>query len=188
MGAIARRRFARAFTLAFALCTAFVLLPAPAYADIAGEVNSWLCDLLRDTCDWIFKGQVEILRSIGIDGVLSAGFDQMLGTSLGVTMHDIARGTWEVAILPIGCGILSFVFTMQLIKISQRMDGNASMPGVKEVVFLLVFLAVFTFLLQNSFELMRAVYEVVRLAIHRVAGLYGSGGSVDLSNVSLSPL
>ena len=32
-------------------------------------------------------------------------------------------------VLPIGCGVLSLVFTVQLIHISQRMDGNASMPG-----------------------------------------------------------
>ena len=93
---------------------------------------------------------------------------------------------WQVAILPIGCGILGFVFTVQLIKISQRMDGNASMPGVKEVVFLLVFFAVFLFLIQNSFELMRAVYEVTRLAISRVSGMFGAGGTLDLSAVSIT--
>jgi len=66
------------------------------------------------------------------------------------------------------------------------MDGNASMPGVKEVVFMLVFFAVFLFLIQNSFEIMRAVYEVTRLAISRVAGLFGTGGELDLTAVSIT--
>ena len=57
--------------------------------------------------------------------------------------------------------MLSLVFTVKLIRISQRVDGNASMPGVKEVVFLLVFFAVFLFLIQHSFELMQSIYEVV---------------------------
>ncbi len=52
--------------------------------------------------------------------------------------------------------MLSFVFTVQLIKISQRMDGSSSMPAVKEVVFLLVFF-MFLFLVQHSFELMQAL-------------------------------
>ena len=106
-----------------------------------------------------------MLRSIGVDGVLAADFEQMLGGAGDVTMYDLVRGVWQAAILPIGCGMLSFVFTVQLIKVSQRMDGNASMPGVKEVVFMLVFFAVFLFLIQNSFDLMQAVYQVVQLAI-----------------------
>ena len=39
--------------------------------------------------------------------------------------------------------VLGLVFTLKLIEISQRMDGSQSLPGVKEVVFLLVFFAVF---------------------------------------------
>ena len=91
-----------------------------------------------------------------------------------------------MAILPIGCGVLSFVFTVQLIKISQRMDGNAAMPGVKEVIFLLVFFAVFLFLVQNSFAIMQAIYEVAKLAIDRVAGLFGAGSQIDLTTVSIT--
>ena len=101
-------------------------------------------------------------------------------------MYDLVRGVWQAAILPIGCGMLSFVFTVQLIKVSQRMDGNASMPGVKEVVFMLVFFAVFLFLIQNSFDLMQAVYQVVQLAIDRVTGLFGAGSELDLDAVSIT--
>ena len=179
-------RFAYPFAAAMLACTLLFAAADPAYADIAGDINAWLCGVLRDTCNWIFEGQVNMLKGIGAEGVLSASFTQMLGSAGSVTMYDIVHGVWQVAVLPLGCGILGFVFTVQLIKVSQRMDGNASMPGVKEVVFLLVFFAVFLFLIQNSFEIMRAVYEVTRLAISRVAGLFGTGGSVDLSRVSIT--
>nr|WP_314640436.1 conjugal transfer protein TrbL [uncultured Olsenella sp.] len=184
--AIARdRRFALAF-LATSIVLTMLLLPEPAFASIADDVNAWLCGLLRDTCNWIFNSQVGMLKSIGTDGVLSAGFTQMLGSSGSVTMYDVAHGVWETAILPIGCGVLSFVFTVQLIKISQRMDGNAAMPGVREVVFLLVFFAVFLFLVQNSFAIMQSVYEVAKLAIDRVAGLFDTGAAIDLQTVSIT--
>lgn len=184
--AIARdRRFALAFAATF-IALAALLLPEPAFASIADDVNSWLCGLLRDTCNWIFNSQVGMLKSIGTDGVLSADFTQMLGSSGSVTMYDVAHGVWETAILPIGCGVLSFVFTVQLIKISQRMDGNAAMPGVREVVFLLVFFAVFLFLVQNSFAIMQSVYEVAKLAIDRVAGLFDTGAAIDLQTVSIT--
>mgnify|MGYP000411499526 CR=1 FL=1 len=180
-----RRAFAISAATAFALC-ALLLVPAqPAYADIAGDVNDWLCGLLRDCCNWMFKAQTGVLGSIGANGILSADFAHMLTSSSDLTMHDVARGVWQVAILPIGCGVLGLVFTLKLIEISQRMDGSQSLPGVKEVVFLLVFFAVFLFLIQNSFDLMASIYEVCGLAIDRVEALFGAGGALDLPEVSL---
>lgn len=184
--ALARdRRFALAF-VATSVALIAILLPEPAFASIADDVNSWLCGVLRDTCNWIFNSQVDVLKSISTDGVLSASFDQMLGSAGTVTMRDVVHGVWEAAILPIGCGVLSLAFTLQLIRISQRMDGNASMPGVREVVFLLVFYAVFLFVLQHSFELMQSVYEVSRLAVSRVSDLFGTGLALDLQAVSIT--
>ena len=179
------RRFAVPAALAFALLAALAIPAQPAYADIAGDINSWLCGLLRDVCNWVFSAQVDVLKSIGYDGILGAGFRDMLKSSGTISMYDIAHTVWQVAILPIGCGMLSLVFTIKLIQISQRMDGNAAMPGVKEVAFLLVFFAVFLFLIQNSFELMEGIYEVVGLAIQRVTGSLGTGGKLDLAAVSI---
>ena len=180
-----RRAFAVSAATAFALC-AFLLVPAqPAYADIAGDVNEWLCGLLRDCCNWMFKAQTGVLGSIGANGILSADFAHMLTSSSDLTMHDVVRGVWQVAILPIGCGVLGLVFTLKLVEISQRMDGSQSLPGVKEVVFLLVFFAVFLFLIQNSFDLMASIYEVCGLAIDRVEALFGAGGALDLPEVSV---
>lgn len=184
--AIAGRGFAVAFSAAALLCALLLACPSPAFADIAGDINAWLCGILHDTCNWIFSSQADMLKSIGAGGVLSSGFDQMLGHAGTVTMYDVVRGVWQHAILPIGCGMLSFVFTVQLVKVSQKMDGNASMPGLKEVVFMLVFFAVFLFLIQNSFDLMAAIYEVVKLAIDRVVGLFGAGMPLDLSAVSIT--
>jgi hypothetical protein len=179
-------RFALSFGATVLLAALALFSPEPAFASIADDVNAWLSGVLRDTCNWIFNSQVDVLKGIGTSGVLSASFDQMLGSAGTVTMYDVVHGVWEAAILPIGCGVLSFSFTLQLVKISQKMDGNAAMPGVKEVVFLLVFYAVFLFILQNSFELMQAVYEVTRIAVQRVAGLFGTGSALDLSAVSIT--
>jgi hypothetical protein len=179
-------RFAIAFAVTAIAAAMMLAAPQLAFASVADDINAWLYGVLRDTCNWIFNSQVNVLKSIGTDGVLSASFDQMLGGAGGVTMYDVVHGVWEAAILPIGCGVLSFVFTVQLIKISQKMDGNAAMPGVKEVVFLLVFYAVFLFLLQNSFDIMQAVYEVSRIAVQRVSDLFGSGSSFDLKMVSIT--
>lgn len=183
---ITRDRRFQAAALATFLLLALTLVPCQsAYASIADDVNSWLCGVLRDSCNWMFTNQVKVLESIGYDGIIGADFADMLTTSGSVSMYDIVHGVWNAAILPIGCGVLSLVFTIKLIQISQRMDGSGSLPGVKEVVFLLVFFAVFLFLIQHSFELMQSIYEVVGLAIDRVTGMFGKGGTLDLDAASI---
>ena len=189
MGSLAKvahdRRFKLAFAATIVILTTLLVPAHNAYADIAGDINNWLAELLRDAANWMFSKQAEVLKGIGYDGILGADFNSMLTTSGSISMYDIAHGVWKVAILPIGCGVLSLVFTVKLIQISQRVDGNASMPGVKEVVFLLVFFAVFLFLIQNSFDLMASIYEVCGLAIDRVEALFGAGGALDLPEVSV---
>lgn len=179
------KRFLTAFACTLALlCTIFIPTGA-AWASIADDINSWLCGVLRDWCNWIFGAQTDVLRSLGVGGVLSAPFETML-TSAGTTsMYDIVHGVWQVAIVPIGCGVLGLVFTLKLIEISQRLDANQSLPGVKEVVFLLVFFAVFLFLIQHSFELMASIYEIVGLAIDRTEALFGTGGPLNMAAVSV---
>ena len=185
--AIGDRRFKIAFAMTLALLTVLLVPAHSAYADIAGDINNWLAELLRDAANWMFSKQVDVLKGIGYDGILGADFSSMLTTSGSVSMYDIAHGVWRVAILPIGCGVLSLVFTVKLIQISQRVDGNASMPGVKEVVFLLVFFAVFLFLIQHSFELMQSIYEVIGIAIDRVMALFGTGAHWTLRRCPSSP-
>lgn len=179
------KRFVLAFAGTFLILSSLMLFPDFAFASIADDINKWLCGVLRDCCNWIFANQINMLKSIGYDGILAAGFDSMLGTAGNTTMYSLVHGVWQVAILPIGCGVLGFVFTIKLIQISQKMDGNASLPGVKEVVFLLVFFAVFLFLIQNSFDLMASIYSITKLAIERVINMFGTGGAIDLNAVSI---
>lgn len=106
-------------------------------------------------------------------------------SSSDLTMHDVARGVWQAAILPIGCGVLGLVFTLKLIEISQRMDGSQSLPGVKEVVFLLVFFAVFLFLIQNSFDLMASISTEACTSSTESRRSSALRGALDLPEVSV---
>ena len=178
-------RFVLPFAFTFLMLSSLMLFPDFAFAAIGDDINKWLCGVLRECCNWIFANQINMLKSIGYDGILAASFDSMLGTAGETTMYSLVYGVWQVAILPIGCGVLGFVFTIKLIQISQGMDGNASMPGIKEVVFLLVFFAVFLFLLKNSFEIMSSIYAVTKLAIERIINMFGAGGVIDLNAVSI---
>ena len=126
---VSNRRFIVAFAATFALLATLFIPSQFAWGSIADDINAWLCGVLRDWCNWIFAAQTDVMRSLGANGVLSAPFETMLASAGDVSMYAIARGVWQVAVLPIGCGVLGLVFTLKLIEISQRMDGNQSFPG-----------------------------------------------------------
>ena len=79
---ISDHRFACAFLATFIALCAFFIPADVAWASIADDINAWLCGVLRDWCNWIFAAQTNVLKSIGVGGVLSAPFDSML-TSAG---------------------------------------------------------------------------------------------------------
>lgn len=96
------------------------------------------------------------------DSPLLKGFDEMLGMG-NATSHslgEIVRTIYSAAVLPAGTVILAVVFLLKLIEIAGKMDGSASVPAVKEVIFTLVFYVIFLWLLQHSFEIMQCIYHV----------------------------
>lgn len=53
---------------------------------------------LSEAGEILHASYATVLR-LGTDGVLSASFDQMLGSAGTVTMRDVVHGVWEAAIL-----------------------------------------------------------------------------------------
>lgn len=100
----ASRGFAAAFSATALLCALMLACPGLAFADIAGDINAWLCGILRDTCNWIFSSQADMLKSIGAGGALSSGFDQMLGSAGTVTMYDLVRACGSTPSCPSDAG------------------------------------------------------------------------------------
>ena len=60
--AIGDRRFKIAFAMTLALLTVLLVPAHSAYADIAGDINNWLAELLRDAANWMFSKQVDVLN------------------------------------------------------------------------------------------------------------------------------
>ena len=75
--------------------------------------------------------------------------------------YDLCKTLNETIIKPLGFSVLSCLLLLELMKVAQRMDSNATLPTVKEVLFLVVFAAFYIFLLNNSWEIMEAIYVVI---------------------------
>ena len=63
------RRFKLAFAATIVILTTLLVPAHSAYADIAGDINNWLAELLRDASNWMFSKQAEVLKGIGYDGI-----------------------------------------------------------------------------------------------------------------------
>lgn len=158
-----KHKFIMLAVVIFAAATLFAFLPSRAYADIFGDIlgiNSWItqlfCDMANGMLSWIFS----FLQSITASDLLIGSFQDLFGSGSSALFRfatDICNGI----IKPIGGTVLALIMLMQLIKISQRVDASATLPGVKEILLLVVMYTIFSFLISNADKLCAAIYEVV---------------------------
>ena len=161
---LAQRRFLLSLAGSALFCAAMLWLPQPAHADIADTVNSWLCGMLRDFCNWIFGAQVDVLMSIGAEGVLSASFETMLGGS--GTVGEMSSG------------VTTTVFNLLLL----RLAGNVAVAAYGVVAnYALVATAIFNGVAQGAQPLVSRCYGKNDAAGARKLLLLGSGTALALA-------
>ena len=179
--------FSLAFVATIAALLTFMLSTTGAFADITdiwSGITDGVCNWMIESCNTILSGQADMLASISSGELLTNPFEQMLGTPKS-GMYKLIWTVWDRGVLPIGCTILGLVFILQLIKITRHVDGSQTMPAVKEVIFLLVFFAVFLWLLKNSFEIMKDFYELSRVAIENTNNAVGGNSALALKDVNI---
>lgn len=62
----------------------------------------------------------------------------------------------------------SLVMLIQLIKISQRIDGTATLPAIKDIVFLIIYATIFIWLLKNSLKICAGAYDLFNEMIGKI--------------------
>lgn len=173
--AFLRRRAPKmALCLGLALAVA-ALFPAPAHAalwDAVADFEGWVCnDLLRPVAEDALNSAMSFYRGIAADKIFTGSFDILLKGQEGASgVYDIMRSVYSVVVKPLGHSILALVMLVQVVKISQKIDGTATMPAVKEVLFLGAFYVIFSWFINNSFDLCAAVYEEMNKIVLAVVG------------------
>jgi hypothetical protein len=80
---------------------------------------------------------------------------------------------------------LALCLLVQLIKISQRIDGSSTLPTIKEFILLAVYYVVFSYLISHSFEICEAIYNELNNITSAISGGSTSAiGTVDLGDSS----
>lgn len=166
-----------------------MLFPATAHAgflDMVFDIEGWINKMLTGACESFLNAFLAFMRGINIESTLTAPFQDMLGTNAtgATTVYTIAKDIHQLAVVPVAHSILALVMLVQLVKISQKIDAHASLPAVKEVVFLAVFFVIFTWLINNSADLCVAVYDSVNEIAKRIVDPNAVQMSISLGDTS----
>lgn len=146
-----------------------LLLPHPAYAgvlgdflDIPGMIKTWLLEIAGVTFNLYFG----IVNKATEADFLQGSFSNLFGTE---EPYRVIRNVYDVGVIPIAQAILGLFMLMQLIKISQKIDATATLPAVKEVVFLVVTYCILSWFINNALDVMSAVYDLANGLVGTVA-------------------
>jgi hypothetical protein len=159
-------------------------------SDPGGMILELMRDFFAAQCNAFLGLMVMFVRNIVNATPLTAPWESMLGDSAvgGMTVSELASAVSNAAIEPVAHSLLALVMLVQLVKISQRVDGTQTFPAVKEVFMLLVFCAFFMLLINNADTVCIAVYDITRAMIQQVTGMSGSMAEIEAMDLSDVPL
>lgn len=157
--------------------------PALAYADFVADLVNGLANLLlKPLAEGIFNLGFSFIGAISPEAALTGAWDTMFAdnASFAVVTEAVADNVVE----PCAKTVLAIVILMQLFKIASEMDRNGgTLPGLREVVKLFVFCAVSWYVVDNAYDIMLGIFELIRLIIGSINGYLGVSSSVGGSVV-----
>lgn len=126
--------------------------------DPVGKVVAWITDLISKMILTLFGMAWGMAGKIADTEVL-LDFRHMFGGD-STAVYEFVKVINDSLVTTVGYTFLAIVMLIKLANLGQRMDGNGTLPAVKEVFLLIVWYAVLLFLVNNSFEICEAVYTI----------------------------
>ncbi len=172
--------------LIFIVMTVIILFPEPVYAgfwDVFTDPKEFIAELLRSFANGLFDLFSIFINAIKVQGLITEP-DRILSTSTGdngQTMWDIVQTVHSTTIIPLGHSILALVMLVQVIKISQRVDGSATLPAFKEVMYIFVLFVIFTALINNSLNIASAILEIGTWLSNKIFGYSATSMDITIS-------
>ena len=168
-------------TILLALTVTF-LIPQPAYAaewwDVVGNIEESFCGWLLEAACSFFNLYSSLIDKVTDNTTLTASFSSLLGTD----MYTLTSSIHQTVIVPIAESILALFMLVQLVKISQRIDATATLPAVKDIVFLAVTYVLLHWFISHSLEIMQAIYQIAVDTI--IPGIGTMGDKVSFGTVT----
>lgn len=147
------------------LLTLSLAFPHNAYAaapwDIGENIQNLIKDMVISSVNTILDLIQKVTNFFDAKAALNTSFDAILTRGHGQSgAYKMVEGM-QTAVIVVGQSILAFALLMQLVKISQKVDGSATLPVVKEIALLAVFFVVGSYLVNHSFDICTAAYDEI---------------------------
>lgn len=158
----------------------FMATPAFAYEDdahfweVGDKIHNQVATWLLDFAQMLFRGYLSMLEASSSTSYISGKFSTLFGSE---TVYSLVASVHGSAIVPLAESILALFMLVQLVKISQKVDANATLPTVKEIVFLAVMYVIFHWTIQHSLEITTAIFD----EINKIVTSFNGNDSVTAS-------
>ena len=146
-----------------------LVVPTLAHASILDDFFNTINDAFCTAAESALNAVAYVTTHMAQSDMLTADFVNLFAGSSSDGMYQFAYSIARNTIFPVSCVFLSLSILMQLLKIAQRVDGNATMPTLKETLILAVTVVVATYVLGHSFGIMRDIYDLVTSWTKQVA-------------------
>lgn len=120
-------------------------------------INALLCGALGTLCQNMLNSYSIMMTDLKSNSIITGSFGSLMGNSAGA--YGLVTGVHQTVVIPLAESILALFMLVQLIKISQRIDATATLPAVKDIVFLAVTYVLMHWLIANSLGVIEAVYN-----------------------------
>lgn len=162
------RRTGIAHVAAIVAAVILTLLVVPSLAfgdwDLFDPVKSIVSDILKPACKFLWGLQTNLIKDLGVSGVLTAPFDSLFGSLGGDKLpglKDFVKNVSDVGVKPIAASLFTLAMLAQFMKIAQRMDQTQMVPALKEIFMLFTFCVIYMYLIRNGFNIMGGLYDLV---------------------------
>lgn len=151
-----------------------------AHAGILEDLNQWIIDVINGLSEAILVTASSMFENISVATALTAPFNDLFGDGQTSQVYLFAQSIATSVIKPVGHSILALVMLLQLIKISQKSESSEVMPHLRDIIFLIVFYALFLFLINNAGGICEAIYNAVLNITIGVQNTIGVAGTYDM--------
>lgn len=124
--------------------------------DVGEKISNMVCGWLLDLAQWLFTGYFNLVSASTNTSYLSGTFSTLFGSK---DLYNLVETIHSTTIIPLAESILALFMLVQVIKISQRIDATATLPAVKDIVFLAVAYVIFHWLIVNSLDVLSAIFD-----------------------------
>lgn len=130
--------------------------------DIGKMIAETVVDILSSAANGLLQFYLDCVTASGAHSFLSGSFEALFGSNWGPdgsSVWSIIETVHSTLLVPLGESILALVMLVQVVKISQRIDATATLPAVKEILFLAVTYVLLHWLIIDSTDILAAAYD-----------------------------